>query len=105
MPERNQELTQNWKSIFMIFQCLKGHFDNTHNDITYNNFTYNNFTYKDITYNNFTQTLLTSTLLKKTIFITLNTGAITCNDFTYNINKCNITYMFLSTVISKVIYK
>jgi len=27
------------------------------------------------------------------------------DDFTYNTNKCDITYMFLFTVISKVIYK
>ena len=27
------------------------------------------------------------------------------NDFTYNINRCDMTYMFLFTVISKVIYK
>jgi len=27
------------------------------------------------------------------------------NDFTYNINKCNITDIFLFTVLSKVIYK
>jgi hypothetical protein len=27
----------------------------------------------------------------------------TYDDLTYNINKCNITYMFLSTVTSKVI--
>ncbi len=26
------------------------------------------------------------------------------NDFTFNINKCDITYMFLFTVTSKVIY-
>jgi hypothetical protein len=31
-------------------------------------------------------------------------GGINYNDITYNINKCNITYMFLSTVISKVIF-
>jgi len=29
----------------------------------------------------------------------------TYNDCTYNINKCDITYMFLFTVIGKVIYK
>ncbi len=38
-----------------------------------------------------------------TILITLNTGDITYKDITYNINKCKITYMFLSTVTSKVI--
>ncbi len=37
--------------------------------------------------------------------MTLNTGGITYNDITYNINKCNISYIFLSTVTSKVIYK
>ncbi len=48
-----------------------------------------------------------------TILIILHTGDITYNDnayiiyndITYNINKCNITCMFLSTVLSKVIYK
>jgi hypothetical protein len=30
---------------------------------------------------------------------------ITCNDFTYKIDKCGITFMFLFTVISKFIYK
>jgi hypothetical protein len=29
----------------------------------------------------------------------------TYKDFTYNINKCDITYLLLFTVISKVIYK
>jgi hypothetical protein len=29
----------------------------------------------------------------------------TYNDITYYIEKCNITYMFLSTVISQVIYE
>jgi hypothetical protein len=43
-----------------------------------------------------------TTLLIMTL-ITLNTGDITYNDITYNINKCSITYMFLSTVIRKVI--
>jgi len=45
-------------------------------------------------------TLLIMTLLIMTILVTLNMG-----DITYRINKCNITYLFLSTVISKVIYK
>jgi hypothetical protein len=40
-----------------------------------------------------------------TILITLNTGDFTYNDNTFNIYKCNITYLFLSTVISEVIYK
>ncbi len=40
-----------------------------------------------------------------TIHITLNTGDVTYNDNTYNISKCNIAYMFLSIVLSKVIYK
>jgi hypothetical protein len=43
------------------------------------------------------------TLLIMTILITLNIGKITYNDIYYN--KCNITSMFLSTVISEVIYK
>jgi hypothetical protein len=38
------------------------------------------------------------------LLVTLNTGDITFTDFTYNNNKCNITYMFLSTVLSKTIY-
>ncbi len=37
-----------------------------------------------------------------TILITLNMGNITYNDITYKINKFNITFMFLSTVTSKV---
>ncbi len=37
----------------------------------------------------------TTTILIKTTF----------NDFTYNNDKCDITYMFLFTVSSKVIYK
>jgi hypothetical protein len=44
-----------------------------------------------------------TTLLIMPIHITLNTGDITYNDMAYNINKCNIAYLFLSTVISKVI--
>ncbi len=45
-----------------------------------------------------------------TIVITLNTGDITYNDITYDDitctnNKCNITSMFLSTVLSKIIYQ
>ncbi len=39
------------------------------------------------------------------ILITFKTGDITYNDITYNINKCNITYIFLFTVISTVIDK
>jgi len=39
-----------------------------------------------------------------TKLLKLNTGDISYNGITYNINKCNITYMFLSTVISKAIY-
>jgi hypothetical protein len=50
-------------------------------------------------------TLLITTLLVMTILITLNTGDIIYNDMTCNINKCIITCMLLSTVISKVIYK
>ncbi len=38
-----------------------------------------------------------------TILITLNMGNITYNDITYEINKFNITCMFLSTVTSKAI--
>ncbi len=38
-----------------------------------------------------------------TILITLNPGEITYNGITYNITKCNNAYMFLSTVMSKVI--
>ncbi len=45
------------------------------------------------------------TLLRMAILITLNTGDITYIDITYDIDKCNITYMFLSTVLSKVVYK
>ncbi len=48
--------------------------------------TFNNFTYNDNT-------------------LTLNTGGITYNSISYNFNECNITYMFLSTIISEVIYK
>ncbi len=44
--------------------------------------TYKDFTYYDFTYNSFTY-----------------------YDFTYNNNKCDITYMFLFTVLSKVIHK
>jgi hypothetical protein len=36
-----------------------------------------------------------------TILITLNWGDSACTDITYNIYKCNITCMFLSTVIRK----
>ncbi len=39
------------------------------------------------------------------ILITLNTVDISYNDITYNTNKCNITYRFLSTIISILIYK
>ncbi len=45
-----------------------------------------------------------TTKLIMTLLITLNTGEIAYNDITYNINKCNIKYMFLLTVKSKVIY-
>ncbi len=44
-------------------------------------------------------------LIIMTLLITLNAGGITYNDIIYNINKCNMTNMFLSTVIGKVIYK
>ncbi len=40
-----------------------------------------------------------------TIQITLNTDDITYNDNTYDINKSNITYMFLSTVKNIISYK
>ncbi len=40
-----------------------------------------------------------------TLLIALDTGDITYNNITYNINKCNITFMFLFAVISEVIYK
>ncbi len=39
------------------------------------------------------------------ILMTLNMGDVTYNEIAYNINKWNITFMFLSYVISKVIYK
>jgi hypothetical protein len=42
-------------------------------------------------------------LLRMAILITFNTGDITYNDINYDIDKYNITYMFLSTVISKVV--
>ncbi len=45
-------------------------------------------------------TLLIMTLLITTIIIMLNNGDIPYNDITKNINKCNIAYMFLPTVIS-----
>ncbi len=45
------------------------------------------------------------TLLIMTILLTHNTGDITYIDIIYNINKFNIICMFLSAVISKVIYK
>ncbi len=32
----------------------------------------------------------------------INAGDITCNDITYNINKCDITYIF-ATMVSRVI--
>jgi hypothetical protein len=40
-----------------------------------------------------------------TILITLNMGDITCNDISYNINKCNIANIFLSTAIKSFISK
>jgi len=43
---------------------------------------------------------------EKFVIISDNTSKyFTYMDFTYKINKCDITYMLLSTVISKVIYK
>jgi hypothetical protein len=48
-------------------------------------------------------TLLITTLIKMTILLTLNTCENTYNNITY-INKCNIIFMILSIVISKVIY-
>jgi hypothetical protein len=42
-------------------------------------------------------TILIMTILIMTIVTTLYTG-----DITYNFNKCNIRYIFLSTVISKI---
>ncbi len=45
------------------------------------------------------------TFLIITILITLHMNYIAINDTTSNINLCNITYMFLSTVISEVTYK
>ncbi len=50
-------------------------------------------------------TLLIMTLLIMAMLITLNTGGNIYNDIAHNINKCNITHMFLSAVKSKVIYK
>jgi len=50
-----------------------------------------------ILYNDFTYNMV--------ILITLNTDEIPYNVITYDNSKCNITYMFLWTVISKVIYK
>ncbi len=44
--------------------------------------------------------LLKITLLIMTKHIKLNTGDITYTAINYYINKCNITSMFLSTVIS-----
>ncbi len=35
----------------------------------------------------------------------LNTGDITYNDIDFNIYKCNLTYVFLSTVSREVISK
>ncbi len=40
-----------------------------------------------------------------TIHITFKTSDITNNDIIYEINKCNITYLFLSIVISKTMCK
>ncbi len=53
--------------------------------------------------NSFITTILITTILITTILITLNKSYITHDDITYNIDKCNITLMFLSVVISKVI--
>ncbi len=55
-------------------------------------------------------TLLITTLLivkipKKLNIVDITYIDITYIDITYNINKGNITYMFLSGVISKVIYR
>ncbi len=50
-------------------------------------------------------TLLLTTLLIMKIPKKLNMGDITYIDINYNINKGNITYMFLSGVISKVLYR
>ncbi len=38
------------------------------------------------------------------VLITLNMGDIAYNDITYNINKFHITYIFLSALITKVMY-
>jgi hypothetical protein len=43
--------------------------------------------------------LLIMELLIMAIHKTLNTGDFTYNDIPYNINKCNLKYMFLSTVM------
>ena len=48
-------------------------------------------------------TILIMASLKMTILITLNPGEITYNGIKFNIIKCNNAYMFLSTVMSKVI--
>jgi hypothetical protein len=42
----------------------------------------------------------TTTILIMTIVIALNTGDIAYNDISYNVNKHNITFMFLSAVMS-----
>jgi hypothetical protein len=47
----------------------------------------------------------TTTILIMTILKTHYTIDKTYNEITYNISKRNTTYMFLSTVISKVICK
>jgi hypothetical protein len=49
--------------------------------------------------------LLIMALLIMAIHITLYACDIAYYDNTYNIDKGNITYLFLSTVISEVIYK
>ena len=73
------------------------HYDFTCNDFTYIDFTYNNFTYNDFTYNDFAYNQFT--------YNDYTYNDFTYNDLTYNINKCDLTYVFLLTVISKLIYK
>jgi len=72
-------LFANMANVCPICKCnlTYGHHGNTFNDITYNDFF----------------------IMAK--IIAFNMGGISHNTITYNINKCNITYMFLSSVKSK----
>jgi hypothetical protein len=53
----------------------------------------------------FTIIIITRTILIMTLPVTLNTGDITYTGINNNTNKCNIAFIFLSTVISKAINK